>query len=158
MMLRTEMNRGHGWELGAEGTDVDGAHRSNPVSQCADRRHRGRARRLTGRAAGRSHDRSDSQRGHGPRPRAGHCAFPHNSWLGATRKHLAWPSAMETATPSDLPFAAADTASGERWISLRELAEQGFAALGNPACSPQRPAGEGQGFAGGDFCDGGGLH
>ena len=30
---------------------------------------------------------------------------------------------METATPSDLPFAAADTASGERWISLRELAE-----------------------------------
>ena len=39
--------------------------------------------------------------------------------LGATRKRLAWPSAMETATFSDLPFAAADTASGERWISLR---------------------------------------
>ncbi len=43
--------------------------------------------------------------------------------LGATRKRLAWLSAMETATPSDLPFAAADTASGERWISLREQAE-----------------------------------
>jgi hypothetical protein len=38
---------------------------------------------------------------------------------------------METATPSDLPFAAADTASGERWISLRELVEATVARLGS---------------------------
>jgi hypothetical protein len=36
---------------------------------------------------------------------------------------LAWPSAMDMATPSDKPSATPDTASNARWISLRELAE-----------------------------------
>ena len=76
-------------------------------------------RRVPDRATNRWHDRSGSSR------TIGSVFLPGvaNLQLGATRKRLAWPSAMETATPSDLPFAAADTASGERWISLRELAE-----------------------------------